>query len=245
VEAALRHPHVVERLRARHDDLQRVRVGQPHVLARENNHAPEDEAGVLARVHHARHPVQRGVRVRPAQALDERADGVVVDVAFFVVEHGPALDGLLGDGQVDADHAVRIRLSRLHSELERVQHAARVAVRHVDQVRQRIIGELHVELAVPALRVRQRLPRDREQVGLGQRLELEDAAAADEGLVDLEVGVLGGRADEDNGAVLDPRQQRVLLRLVEAVDLVHEEDGALAELAAALLRLRDGLADVR
>ena len=41
--------------------------------------------------------------------------------------------------------------------------------------------------------------------------------------VDLEVGVLRGRADQRDRAVLDLRQQRVLLRLVEAVDLVEEE----------------------
>ena len=104
---------------------------------------------------------------------------------------------------------------------------------------------LHVQLAVAALGVGQRLARDREEVVLRQRLELEDAAAADQRLVDLEVGVLGGRADQDDRAVLDPRQQRVLLRLVPAVHLVDEEDGALAELAAALLRLGDGLRGCR
>ena len=111
-------------------------------------------------------------------------------------------------------------------------------------MRQRVVVNLHVELAVAALGVGQGLARDGEEVVLRQRLELEDAAAADQRLVDLEVGVLGGRADQDHRAVLDPRQQRVLLRLVEAVDLVHEEDGALAELAAALLRVGDGGADV-
>ena len=167
-----------------------------------------------------------------------------MDVALFVVQHGAALDALLRHRQVDADHALLIRRRGLDGQLQRVEHPARVAVRHVDQVRERVVVELHVELAVPALGVGQRLPGDREQVGLGQRLELEDAAAADERLVDLEIGVLGGRADEDDRAVLDPRQQRVLLGLVEAVDFVHEEDRALAELPAALLRLRDRLPDV-
>ena len=46
--------------------------------------------------------------------------------------------------------------------------------------------------------------------------------------VDLEVRVLGGRADQRDHALLDRRQQRVLLRLVEAVDLVEEQDRALA-----------------
>ena len=130
-------------------------------------------------------------------------------------------------------------------QLERVEHAAGVAVGHIHQVRQGIVVDLDVELAVAAFGVGQCLASDREKVVLRERLELEDAAAADERLVDLEIGIFGGRADQDDRAVLDPRQQRVLLGLVEAVDFVHEEDGALGELAAAILRGGDGRANVR
>src|SRR5262249_28925767 len=44
--------------------------------------------------------------------------------------------------------------------------------------------------------------------------------------VDLEGRVLGGGTHEHDGALLDVRQERVLLGLVEAVDLVDEENGA-------------------
>ncbi len=53
--------------------------------------------------------------------------------------------------------------------------------------------------------------------------------------VDLERRILGGRADEDQRAVLDERQERVLLRLVEAMHLVEEQHGA----APVLLARRD------
>ena len=59
-----------------------------------------------------------------------------------------------------------------------------------------------------------------------QRLELDHGAAGDEGGVDLEVGVLGRRPDQRHEPALDPGQERVLLALVEAVDLVEEEDRA-------------------
>ena len=48
-----------------------------------------------------------------------------------------------------------------------------------------------------------------------------------EGGVYLEARVFGGGADEDDGALLHEGQEGVLLGLVEAVDLVHKEDGAL------------------
>ena len=56
--------------------------------------------------------------------------------------------------------------------------------------------------------------------------EGEDAAAAEEGGVDFEGGVLGGGADEADGAAFDVGQEGVLLGFVEAMDLVDEEDGA-------------------
>ena len=45
--------------------------------------------------------------------------------------------------------------------------------------------------------------------------------------------VLGGRADQHEQALLDVRKQRVLLRAVEAMDLVEEQDRAAALLAHA------------
>ncbi|KKM84610.1 hypothetical protein LCGC14_1297350, partial [marine sediment metagenome] len=42
-----------------------------------------------------------------------------------------------------------------------------------------------------------------------------------------EAGVLGGGAHQRHRAALDDGQEAVLLRAVEAVDLVHEQQGAL------------------
>ena len=56
----------------------------------------------------------------------------------------------------------------------------------------------------------------------------EDLAAAQQRRVDREERVLRRRPDQDDDAVLDVRQQHVLLGLVEAVDLVEEQDRPLA-----------------
>ena len=71
--------------------------------------------------------------------------------------------------------------------------------------------------------------------------ELVDLRAREQGRVDLEVGVLGRRADQGHQPLLDGGQERVLLGLVEAVDLVEEEDRRPAGLAA-LGRAREHLA---
>ena len=69
-----------------------------------------------------------------------------------------------------------------------------------------------------------------------ERLEAEHLAAREERRVHRERRVLGRRADEGDRPVLDVRQERVLLRLVEAVDLVDEDDRALPVVARAAPR---------
>ncbi len=91
-------------------------------------------------------------------------------------------------------------------------------------------------LSQAALLVVQRAFDQRAHVVVGERLEHEHARAREQRGVDLERRVLGRRADQRDGAVLDVRQHRVLLRLVEAVDLVDEQHGAPAR-GAQLLRV--------
>ena len=70
---------------------------------------------------------------------------------------------------------------------------------------------------------------------------MEDAQAGEQGVVEVEGGVFGGGADEDEGAVFDVGQEGVLLGFVEAVDFVDKEDGFAAQ-AAFLLGFKDGFA---
>ena len=58
--------------------LERARVGVADVLGREDHDAARDEERILARLEHAREPVERGVGVAAAQGLDEGRDDVVV-----------------------------------------------------------------------------------------------------------------------------------------------------------------------
>ncbi len=77
----------------------------------------------------------------------------------------------------------------------------------------------------------------------GERDEGVDAAAGEERGVDLEGGILRGGADQADGAALDVGEEGVLLGLVEAVNLVDEEDGAGAEVGG-LFRLDHDLLDL-
>src|SRR5256714_9274850 len=80
-------------------------------------------------------------------------------------------------------------------------------------------------------------------MGVFQRLEHELPAARQQRGRQLEAGVLRGGADQRDDAVLDPGKKRVLLRPVEAVDLVAEQDRAASFVLETLLRLLDDLAN--
>ncbi len=71
--------------------------------------------------------------------------------------------------------------------------------------------------------LQQRLER-----GVVEPMQHEDLAARQQRAVQLEGRVFRGRADQHHGAVLDIGQEAVLLRAVEAMDLVDEEQRALA-----------------
>src|SRR6266403_2983113 len=62
----------------------------------------------------------------------------------------------------------------------------------------------------------------------GVGFEDVDLGAGEKRGDDLERGIFGGSADEENVAGLDVREEGVLLGFVEAVDFVDEDDGAKA-----------------
>src|SRR5207245_872357 len=57
-----------------------------------------------------------------------------------------------------------------------------------------------------------------------ERLEHEDAQARQQGADDLERRILSGRTDERNRSSLNMGEEGVLLRFVEAVNLVDKEN---------------------
>src|SRR2546423_786034 len=111
-----------------------------------------------------------------------------------------------------------------------------------DECFYRLLGEHLSRFPFPASRSLDRPLDHRADVLLFQRLEHEHPAARQERSRQLETGILGGGADQRDDAVLDPRKKRVLLRPVEAVDLVAEQDGTASFVLEPLFRLLNDLA---
>ena len=60
-----------------------------------------------------------------------------------------------------------------------------------------------------------------------QGLELEHRAAGQQGVIDVEIGILGGAGDHGDLAVLQKLQQALLLLLVEVLDLIQIQQNAI------------------
>src|SRR5436190_6402029 len=237
VQGALRQADVLHGVRGGDGDLERAGVRVADVLAREDHHPPGDEAGVLAALEHRRQVEQGGIGVGAARGLDPGRDRVVVEVAALVVEDGLALQRVLG--HADSDRAVPDRVA---GELERGQRDAGVAAGAGGEELERVV--LHLRRLGDTALVAERAPQQRQHLVVAELSELVDAAAGQKRRVDLEEGVLRRGPDQDDEALLDRRQQRVLLRLVEAVDLVEEEHRRLAVRAAPVLRPLEHVADL-
>ena len=85
----------------------------------------------------------------------------------------------------------------------------------------------------------QRAPQQRHEIRRRERLELENLRARDQRAVDVEERIVRRRADEAHRAALHIRQQHILLRLVEAVDFVDEQDRLRAAVLQPIRRRRD------
>jgi hypothetical protein len=133
---------------------------------------------------------------------------------------------------------------RRDGEFQQVQRRSRVAAGRPHHQREGLVVRLERLGADAALGVVERPPEDGQQLRLAEAPQHEHPRPREQRGVHLERGVLGRRADEDDGARLDVREERVLLRLVEAVNLVDEDDRALAARTARRLGRRHHLLDV-
>jgi hypothetical protein len=168
---------------------------------------------------------------------------VVKRLALLVEASQAPARQLLDDRRGHGRTAVHV-LGQIGGQFQQIERAPRITVRGTgEQVAQRL---RHVQLDCPEtdLAVDERPIDERTDVAGVERLEHVHTRPRQQRLVEFERRILGGRADEGQCAVLDVRQEPVLLRLVETVHLVHEQHRGLVALAAQAACLVDRGADL-
>ena len=165
-------------------------------------------------------------------------------LAALVVQQHPALYDLLRVRAVDRPLAIVSDWRRGGGELQQVQRRSRVAAGCPCDERQRVWRHPHRLRPETVLHVGKRAREDGEDLLFLQSPQHKHARSRQECRVHLERRVLGRGADEDDGPRFDVREEGVLLRLVEAVNLVYEQDRALASQTPGPLGGRHDFLDV-
>ncbi|MNF74875.1 hypothetical protein D3C84_569210 [compost metagenome] len=232
----------MEAVPGRQRHLHGTGIGVAHVFRGNGQQAAGDVEGIATGTHHAGIPVERRIRRRAANGLVHRRDEVV-EVIAALVEARHVLPHHGGEqGAVDHPLPCPIGLGHVGQQLQVVEGLAPVPIHGFGQRRFDAGGKGEARI-VEATGVCHRLIEHGEDVLLLQPFEQVDPGPGEQCVVEFERGVFGGGADEGDGAVFDVGQEHILLALVEAVHLVHEEDGA-HPAPAVLLRLVDGGADL-
>ena len=167
-------------------------------------------------------------------------------VLLLVVLDGAALDAFLHDVEREVDDPVGGRGGGTHGDLEGGQRVSSIAIADFREELPGVRIQLRGDGAIAALLVRQGAVKQHARLVGRQGLQLEYERTARQRGVDEHRRVVRRGADQDDGAVLDVRQQDVLLGFVEPVDFVHEENRAhAAELVAGAVADLPDLGDVR
>ncbi len=166
MDGALGHAELVARIVCGVREEERGRVRETDVFGGESDESARDVERVLAALEHAREPVDGGVRVAAAHGFVECGDDVVVLLAGFVVEEVGFLEDGFNEGNGDG-----IALST--RSLQRIQGHAGVAVGHVGDEGDDVVGDFHASSAETVVGVDERAAEERRDGIFPEPLEHE------------------------------------------------------------------------
>ena len=127
--------------------MQRGGIGVAHVFAGQDHQPPGEKADILAPFEHPRQPIQGRVGIAAANALDQRADAVVVRIAVPIVLHRLSLQRFRGQLAGELHRPVG---AGEHAHLQGREGPAGVAVARFREEIQGILVQPHLVLAQAA-----------------------------------------------------------------------------------------------
>jgi hypothetical protein len=132
--------------------------------------------------------------------------------------------------------------SRKRRYLKSVQRAPGVTVAYLCYMPDRVIVGLDPHRAEAAVLVRYSAPQDTGYIFLGEGFKFYNEGSGQKRRYDGKKRIMRSRAYEDRIAPFDIRHKDILLRLIEAVDLIYEEYGPAAVYFYVLVRRVQDLA---
>ncbi len=120
-----------------------------------------------------------------------------------------------------------------------------IASRNVNQVCQRVVVYFSRNSPQTTFGVSQSALQQRFDIAVAERRELKNARAAHQRGDHFKVGIFRRCTDQDQRAVFDMREERVLLRFVPAVDFIDQKNCASTIEGSLVLRLLYQTAQLR
>ena len=197
---------------------------------------------------HLGEPIKRGIRIRTANRFDECRSRVVMRVAIRIVNHGLALNGFFSNPKRDPNHTILIGRRGHHRQLKRGQRLARIAIGFLRKVIQSFSTCLDQFPTKPAILIRQGSLQQSHDLIHRHRLKLENLRARNQRRIDMEIRVVRRRTNEPHHPALDVRQEHILLRFVETMNFINEQNRRLSPQltpGAGLINPRADFSDIR
>ena len=205
------------------DDGDDLGIGKAHILRRDD-HEPAACGLHLPSFQKSGQVMAGGVRVGAADGFLQSGKQVIVVVAVPVGTHG----AFLGDGfgiRQGQRQILPFRDACGEQHFYRVHGLAQIAAAGRRNVFQRTFFRERFQGG--ALFHEGHRPVHRLQGGRrGDLLEFENCGTAENGVEHVEIGIFCGGRDEGDLAVFDVFQQRLLLLLIEGLDLVQVQQNA-------------------
>ena len=216
----------MHRIHAGHRHLQRFGVSQANILGRADDNTAGNKLRLLTGLDHTRQIMQHRVRIRASHTFDKGGNYIIMIVTFFIIMQSLLLHALGRHIQRNVAHSVLGRGSRQHRQFQRIVSRAGVTAGSLGNMLQGVLLQIHRQITEPTLLIGESLQHQRLNMFLLQGQQTKNARPGQQRIVHLKIRVLGSCADQNDGAVLHRRQQRILLRLVKAVNLINEQHGA-------------------
>ena len=238
---AFRHPQEMAGLIGRHRHLKSPAVRHPHILAGKPDQPSGDIERILSSLQHPAHPVDSRVRIAVAHGFVQGGNQIIVFFPVLVIEKGLPGDTLF-QSLICNLNPFRRDPGVEHRHLQSIQRSPCISGGKPGNSGKLILRDRNMLPREPG-RVRKGLLQKPYQILLFQSLQNKHPAPGQKRAVDLKGRILRGGPDQDDAAPLHIGEERILLGLVEPVDLIHEKHGPSSH-PAALLRLPHHILDL-
>src|SRR6266571_1992843 len=184
----------------------------------------------------------------------QSGDHVIVLLAALIIQQRPVLHRILDDRQRDMNGSMLSFLfflffllslsfcsflvhTPLNCQFQHIQCSASITIRKDSDLLQCILIYAYSELAQSTLLIFQGTSQDSQDVFFSQSMQCEDSAARQESSIDLKAWILCRGSDQCHNTTFYMGQHRILLRLIEAMDLIDKQNSSLSRELPKLLCL--------